>query len=73
LIKFPGLKTRRGVEECFYKALFLQGDEMLVAVHPVSAMLWLQVMKIIVRAGLCFNSKDDHLCLVLGDLYKHNY
>jgi len=46
---------------------------MLVAVHPVSAMLWLQVMKIIVRAGLCFNSKDDHLCLVLGDLYKHNY
>lgn len=59
-------KDRRGVEERFCEAPFLQGDEMTVAVHPLSAMLRLQVMKFIVRTGPYFNSKDANLCLVCG-------
>lgn len=32
---------------------------MMVAVHPISAMLRLQVLKLIVRIDLYFNSRDD--------------
>lgn len=39
---------------------------MMVAVHPGSATLPLQVMKSIVRIDLYFSSKDGHLCLVCG-------